>query len=538
MSQPWWSDAVFYQIYPRSFFDASGDGVGDLRGVISKLDYIAELGVTALWLSPFYPSPQVDAGYDVSDYCDVDPLFGSLDDFKELLNAAHARNIRVTIDIVPNHCSNLHPWFQAAVAAGRGSAERARFHFVDGRGENGELPPTNWTSVFGGPSWTRVSEPEGTPGQWYYHLFAAEQPDFNWDNPEVLQEFIRVFRFWLDLGVDGFRIDVSDALIKDTNWRDTDGGWPIIPKDDSSGVHEIYRALRRVMDEYDGDRMAVIETGADDHTVALFLRPDEMHLAFNFSFVKAQWRADSFRQAIDNALAANALVGAHTTWVTDNHDTPRSVSRYSSDVSLDGIYIPAVSSDQASVTEQGKQRVTALASLLLSLPGAAYIYNGQELGLPNVDDLPEEVLQDPLFARTQGEIRGRDGCRIPMPWDQSLNCGFSAAATTWLPIPPTYSQYSVSTQSSMSDSMLMNYKTLLALRSQYPAMRRGTVEWVETQENCLDIRRAYEGSETMRCLVNFNNSAVAAPTVTPLWSSTAIVDGQLAGNSAVLWLEN
>jgi len=428
----WWRTAVFYQIYPRSFADSNGDGLGDLAGVTAHLDYVASLGVDAIWLSPFMLSPQVDHGYDVADYRSVDPLFGTLADFDELVAAAHRAGIKVTIDIVPNHTSDQHEWFRAAVAAGRGSAERSRYLFRDGRGPNGDLPPNNWRSVFGGPSWTRVREPDGSSGQWYYHLFAPEQPDLNWRNPEVLAEFEDIFRFWLDRGVDGFRIDVSDALIKDDAFPDTDDGSPIIPKDDASGVHEIYRSLRRVMDEYPGDRMAVVETGAPDDVVALFVRPDEMHLAFSFRFVHASWSAQQIRTAIDASLTAAQRVAAPTTWVTDNHDTIRSVSRYGRETTTSGAYVPGSMAhiDGAQVDlDLGTRRARAMALLLLALPGAAYIYNGQELGLPNVDDLPDSALQDPIWERSGHSERGRDGCRIPLPWSgPAAPYGFSAVA--------------------------------------------------------------------------------------------------------------
>ena len=411
----WWRKAVVYQIYPRSFADGDGDGTGDLKGITQRMGHLAELGVDALWLGPFFKSPQVDHGYDVADYRAVDPLFGTLQDFDDLVAAARAHGIRVTIDFVPNHTSEQHAWFQAAVAAGPGSPERERYLFLDGKGPGGEQPPNNWGSVFGGPSWTRVPD-----GQWYYHLFAKEQPDLNWRNPEVLAEFLDVLKFWLDRGVDGFRIDVSDALIKDVDFPDTPNGEPVIPKDDSSGVHDIYRAFRRLFDAYDHDPMAVIETGAPDDVVALFLRPDEMQLAFNFRFVKAGWKADRLRQAVDASMAANAEVGAPTTWVIDNHDTPRSVTRYGSTVELAGEYVPGTmnTGPEGEVDiALGLRRSRAMALLLLALPGSAYLYNGQELGLENIDDLPDEVLQDPIWERSGHTNRGRDGCRIPLPWE-------------------------------------------------------------------------------------------------------------------------
>ncbi len=503
-TQEWWREAVFYQVYPRSFADSNGDGMGDLPGVMSRLDYLKDLGVDALWLSPFFPSPQVDAGYDVADYCDVDPLFGTLKDFDELLAAAHQRNIKITIDVVPNHCSDQHVWFQQAIAAGRGSEERQRFHFREGRGENGELPPSNWTSAFGGPSWTRVTEPDGSAGQWYYHLFAPEQPDFNWEHPDVLKEFERVFRFWLDRGVDGFRIDVSDALIKDTSFADTDGRYPLIPKEDGSAVHDIYRHLRSVMNEYSGDRMAVVETGASDDIVALFIRPDEMHLAFNFRFLKSPWGAEIFAHAITESIAANAEVKATTTWVIDNHDNLRSATRFALQGELQGHYVPTLVGGGVSADEDlGQKRARALAVLLLSLPGATYIYNGQELGLPNVNDLPDEVLQDPIFFRTQGVNRGRDGCRIPMPWQgTSSPYGFSSTPHTWLPMPGDWSRFTVENQLHNEESSLHLYRQLISLRKKHSALRHGTVAVLGWAQEVLKVRVS-DDSQTFEVWMNF-----------------------------------
>ena len=508
----WWREAIFYQVYPRSFADSNGDGVGDLRGVTAKLDYLADLGIDALWLSPFFPSPQVDAGYDVSDYCDVDPLFGTLADFDELLAAAHERNIKVTIDIVPNHCSNQHPWFQEALRSSKGSDARSRFHFVDGRGENGELPPSNWTSAFGGPAWTRVTQPDGTAGQWYFHLFAPEQPDFNWEHPDVKNEFERIFRFWLDRGVDGFRIDVSDALIKDTAFPDTEQGWPVIPKDADSKVHDIYRHLRQVMNEYPGDRMAVVETGAPDDVVALFIRPDEMHLAFNFRFLKSPWGAEIFGRAIDESLAANQAVSATTTWVTDNHDNLRSSTRYALQGELQGHYVPTlVGGGVVADAELGQKRARALAVLLLSLPGATYIYNGQELGLPNVNDLPDGVLQDPIFFRTEGENRGRDGCRIPMPWHgTTAPYGFSTTADTWLPMPSDWAHFAVEWQTKEQQSMLNFYRTMISLRKSHSALRQGQVSVLGWQDDVLKV--TIKNSESQFVLwMNFGSKDVSLP---------------------------
>ena len=534
----WWRDAVIYQIYPRSFADGNGDGMGDLAGITAHMGYLAELGVDALWLSPCFTSPQVDHGYDIADYRDIDPLFGSLADMDELIAAAHDHGIRVTLDFVPNHTSDQHPWFRAALAAGRGSPERDRYLFRDGRGPGGGEPPNNWKSVFGGPSWTRVTEADGSPGQWYYHLFAAEQPDLNWRDPDVLEEFAGILRFWMDRGADGFRIDVSDALIKDEAFPDTATGDPIIPKDDASPVHGIYREFRRVMDAYPGDRMAVIETGAPDDIVSLFIRPDEMHLAFNFRFVHAGFDGPALRRAIDSSLAANAEVGAPTTWVTDNHDTPRSVSRLGRNEQLTGAYVPGTMA--AGIVESvdlglGTRRSRALALVLLALPGAAYVYNGQELGLPNVDDLPDGVLQDPIWERSGHTVRGRDGCRVPMPWTTGPNLGFTTPeATPWLPIPPEWDSLSVAAQRASADSMLSLYRDALALRRDSDGLGRGELCWVSPADEAEDVLvfDMVGADDVVRVVLNLSGAALDLPDGELLLASEPVVSRQLPGIAA------
>jgi alpha-glucosidase len=489
----WWRDAVVYQVYPRSFADGDGDGTGDLAGLLQRLDHVAELGADALWLSPFYPSPQVDGGYDVADSCGVDPLFGTIADLDAVLARAHSLGMRVTVDVVPNHTSDQHPWFTAAVAAGPGSPERRRYLFADGRGDGGQLPPNGWRSVFGGSSWTRVTEPDGSPGQWYYHLFAPEQPDLNWRDPQVVGEFHAILRFWLDRGVDGFRVDVADALMKHPGWPDTPDGSPVIGKDEASGVHDVYRGWRAVLDEYPGDRVAVIETGAPDEVVAQFLRPDELHLAFGFRFLHAGWSAAALRDAVDATLRSAAAVGAPATWVTDNHDSPRSVTRYARAAGLTGAYVPgrgAGPSSGAADPARGSRRARAAALLQLALPGAVYLYNGQELGLPNVDDLPDEVLQDPVLARSGGAERGRDGCRIPLPWSGDRPpFGFSPdGVATWLPQPPSWAGLTVERQAADPDSVLNLYRRALRLRRAEPALGAGALSWLESDAHCLLLR--------------------------------------------------
>src|SRR5690242_10081808 len=398
----WWRDAVIYQIYPRSFADANGDGIGDLPGIRSRLPYLRDLGVDAVWLSPFYLSPQADAGYDVADYRTVDPIFGSVGDARGLVADAHDLGLRVIVDLVPNHSSDQHEWFKQALAEGPGSALRGRYHFRDGRGPAGELPPNDWPSIFGGPAWTRVAD-----GQWYLHLFAPEQPDFNWEHPAVADEFRTILRFWLDLGVDGFRIDVAHGLVKEkglpdigetTSWHLLDVGES--PCFDRAGVHDIYRSWRTILDEYPGERIAVAEAWAPTLArVADYIRPDELHQAFNFSYMSTAWQAEAQREVIDASLAAMDAVGAPTTWTLSNHDVVRHTTRLMQDIEGEVAGRRAVEVDPVA----GLRRARAASLLLLALPGSAYLYQGEELGLPEVLDLPPEVRQDPAFHRGDGQ---------------------------------------------------------------------------------------------------------------------------------------
>ncbi|MFJ6948853.1 alpha-amylase family glycosyl hydrolase, partial [Streptomyces wuyuanensis] len=373
----WWRSAVIYQVYVRSFADGDGDGIGDLRGIRDRLPHLAGLGVDAVWLTPFYASPQADGGYDVSDYRAVDPLFGALDDADDLVREAHRLGLRVIVDIVPNHTSDQHAWFRAALAGG---PERAYYHFRPGKGADGELPPNDWESVFGGPAWTRTADPDGTPGDWYLHLFAPEQPDLDWEHPAVREEFDAVLRFWLDLGVDGFRIDVAHGMVKADGLPDIGAreqakmiGAQVLPFFDQDGVHEIHRSWRRLLDGYGGERIGVAEAWAPSpERLALYVRPDELHQAFNFQFLRCPWDPERMREVAEASLAATASVGAPTTWVLSNHDVPRHTTRYGGG-------------------RVGLRRARAAALLMLALPGSAYVYQGEELGLPEVLDLPDEV---------------------------------------------------------------------------------------------------------------------------------------------------
>ena len=471
----WWRSAVIYQIYPRSFADADGDGVGDLPGITSRLGHLAELGVDAVWLSPFYVSPQADAGYDVADYRDVDPVFGELSDADALLARAHELGIRVIVDLVPNHTSDEHPWFRAALAAGPGSPERARYIFRDGRGPDGSLPPNDWRSVFGGDAWTRVIETDGRPGQRYLHLFDTKQPDLDWTCGDVWAEMEDVLRFWLDRGVDGFRVDVAHGLVKAPGLPDWDHDQEMIeganadgerpPMWDQDGVHDVYRSWRKVLDGYDGDRMLVAEAWvAPADRLARYVRPDEMHQAFNFDFLVAPWRAADLRRVVTDSLAEMGSVGAPTTWVLSNHDVVRHASRLGLPVGTPRPHGIAAQDPQPDA-ELGLRRARAATLLMLALPGSAYLYQGEELGLPDHTTMPHDVRQDPAFHRTGGEEIGRDGCRVPLPWQHDAPAyGFSPTGRSWLPQPPEFAGYALDRQRGVPGSTYEMYRAALRLR--------------------------------------------------------------------------
>ena len=519
-SEPWWRTAVFYQVYPKSFADGNGDGVGDLIGLRDRLDYLQQLGVDALWLSPFYTSPGADGGYDVANPTDVDPVYGTIADFDALVAAAHARGIRVTIDIVPNHFSDQHPWFQEALAAEPSSRERARFIFRDGQGPRGELPPNNWPSVFGGPAWTRVPD-----GQWYLHLFAAEQPDLDWSNPEVAAEFERILRFWLDRGTDGFRVDVAHGMAKATGLpdiaastlakiNDADHMRPSDdPRWDQDEVHEYLRAFRRVLDSYPGDRMAVGEVWASGgHRLARYVRPDELHLAFSFQLVQVNWSAKEFRAAIDDAMQTMPAVGAPCAWVLSNHDIDRHVSRFGGGA-------------------VGTARGRAAALLQLSLPGAVYLYNGDELGLPNVDDLPDSALRDPAWERSGHTVRGRDSERVPLPWEgDTPPFGFSSGPATWLPLPASWRPLTVARQLDEVDSTLSLYRRALDYRAKSATLHGDGFGWIGSPDDTLAFRRG----DDFVVAVNFGTvPAPMPPGQVVLASGPLDDDGVLPANTAV-----
>jgi alpha-glucosidase len=503
----WWRSAVIYQVYVRSFADSDGDGIGDLRGIRERLPYLADLGADAVWLTPFYASPQADGGYDVADYRAVDPLFGDLSDADDLVRTAHELGLRVIVDIVPNHTSDQHEWFRAALAEGAGAVSRDRYHFRPGKGPNGELPPNDWESVFGGPAWTRTTEPDGTPGEWYLHLFAPEQPDLNWDNAEVREEFESILRFWLDLGVDGFRIDVAHGMVKADGLPDIGHkeqakliGAQVLPFFDQDGVHEIHRAWRRLLDSYEGDRIGVAEAWApNSQRLALYVRPDELHQAFNFHFLNCPWDATAIRGVIEESLAATASVGAPTTWVLSNHDVIRHTTRYGGG-------------------EAGLRRARAAALLMLALPGSTYIYQGEELGLPEVVDLPDAARQDPAFFRGDGQDGTRDGCRVPIPWSgDKAPYGFGPGGS-WLPQPEVWRELSVEAQTGDPRSTLELYRSALALRRRLPGLGDGPMAWLDAPEGVLAISRP-----GFVCMLNTLPRDVALPVPgRPVLSTSAL----------------
>ncbi|GAB3435701.1 glycoside hydrolase family 13 protein [Actinophytocola sediminis] len=509
----WWRGAVFYQVYVRSFADSDGDGVGDLEGIRARLGYLELLGVDALWLTPFFRSPMADHGYDVADPRDVDPLFGDLDAFDRLIADAHQHGIRVTVDLVPNHTSDQHPWFGEALRGAPYGPERDRYIFRDGAGDQ---PPNNWLSVFGGPAWTRV-----TDGQWYLHLFDPAQPDLNWDNGEVREDLEHTLRFWLDRGVDGFRIDVAHGMAKPAGLPDMDlraagvlGPSPYFdPRFDDDGVHDIHRMIRKVLDGYP-NAMAVGEVWVtDNERLARYLRPDELHLGFNFRLVLTEFDAAQVRTTIEESLSAAATAGAPPTWTLSNHDVWREVSRYGGG-------------------EVGTARARAMALVELALPGVVYVYNGAELGLPNVD-LPDWALQDPKWVRSGHTDRGRDLCRVPLPWEgDTAPFGFSTEAQTWLPMPAEWASLTVERQLEDADSTLSLYRQALELRNTHAGFAGETLEWYGAPEGCFAYRRKGGG---LICALNTSAAVVPLPPGEVLLSSGPLADGSLPPDTAA-WL--
>ncbi len=557
--QSWWRHAVTYQIYPRSFADSNDDGTGDVRGMIEKLPHLKSLGVDALWVSPWYPSPLWDGGYDVADYCDINPEFGTLADADEFVAAAHDLGIRVLIDLVPNHCSIDHPIFQKAIASRPGSPERDMFVFADGTGDDGHGLPTNWGALFGGSMWQWAPNPDGEvidgrDGQYFLHMFAPEQPDWNWRNPAVAELFDDVLRFWFDRGVDGFRIDVADSLFKNEQWADTpidpttgDGSWQKVPGSpfwDQPELETIQRRWRAIADSYAdtdlGARMFVSEAYLPLDRLVDYVSPGRLNTSFGFEFLESEWSADSLRIVIDQTIAAHTSVGAPTTWVLENHDVLRVATRYGKKVSgrhfgtgheeEDGHWQEKLS-DLATDVPLGRRRARAAAALMFALPGGAYVYQGQELGLEEVEDLPEEALQDPTWVRSNHTVRGRDGCRVPLPWSgEASPLGFGETATPWLPQPEAWVELTAEKQEGQADSTLNLFRRLLSLRHEMAALGDGELIWDETAPQVLSFTR----EPGFRCVVNFSAEPIALDGEV-LVSSEALADGNLPTDAAA-WL--
>ncbi|OZM80134.1 alpha-amylase family glycosyl hydrolase [Pseudonocardia sp. MH-G8] len=531
----WWRQAVVYQIYPRSFADANGDGIGDLRGITSRVEYLRELGVDAVWLSPFYPSALADGGYDVDDYRDVDPKIGTLAEFDEMVAALKAARIKLVVDIVPNHTSDRHAWFPEALAAAPGSPERDRYVFRRGEGPNGERPPSDWTANFGGPAWEPVGD-----GQWYLHMFAPEQPDLNWENPEVRADFLKTLRFWADRGVDGFRVDVAHGLAKDLT--------PPLPSQaeldaenlpdgmhrfqDRDEVHEIYKEWREVFDSYDPPRTAVAEAWVDSAPRrARYASPEGLGQAFNFDLLLAAWDAAEFREVIEENLALSRTSGASSTWVFSNHDVVRHATRYALPAGTDlKAWLRTDGTDPKPDVERGLRRARAATLLALALPGSTYVYQGEELGLPEVADLPPEVLQDPTWVRSGGTRKGRDGCRVPLPWTTNgPSLGFGPGSAH-LPQPARFAELSVEHQRADDTSTLAFYTRALAERRRLQTAE--SLEWA--QDAPADVV-AFTRPGGWTSITNFGTDPVPLPAGRVVVSSAPLPDGQLPADTTA-WL--
>ncbi|SDU62040.1 glycoside hydrolase family 13 protein [Jiangella alkaliphila] len=533
----WWRSAVIYQVYVRSFADGNGDGTGDLAGVRARLRYLADLGVDALWFSPWYPSPMADGGYDVADYRDIDPAYGTLRQAEELIAEARELGLRTIVDIVPNHVSDQHTWFQAALDAPPGSPARQRFWFRPGRGADGAEPPNDWSSIFGGSAWTRTKNADGTPGEWYLHLFAPEQPDLNWTHPLVWHEHEQILRFWFDRGAAGVRVDSAGLLAKHADLPDLDldhaPGQHV--HTDRDEVHDIYRSWRRLADSYPEPRALIGEIWLPDlERLARYLRPGELHTVFNFDFLACPWEPDRLRASIEQSLHLHEEVGAPATWVLSNHDVTRPVTRYGrADTSF---AFETKRAGTASDLILGKRRARAAALLMLALPGSAYVYQGEELGLPEVEDIDPDRIQDPMHFRSGGVDPGRDGSRVPVPWSGTAPpYGFSpddATGEPWLPQPATWADLTVEAQQADPASTLRLYRDALRVRKAAPALGDGTLTWLDTPADVLAFRRG----DDVACVVNLSADPVDLPAHEEvLLASADLEDGRLDSDAAV-WL--
>ena len=508
LDKNWWRQAVIYQIYPRSFKDSNGDGIGDLKGITSKIDYLSSLNVDAVWLSPFYPSALADGGYDVDDYRDVDPKLGSLADFDEMLSKLHEVGIRVFVDIVPNHSSNRHEWFKEAIAAEPGSAARNRYIFRDGKGANGELPPTNWPSHFAPSAWTHESAMGGKYNQWYCHLFAPEQPDFNWDNREIEDDFLKTLKFWADRGVDGFRIDVAHALKKDLSepLKDQDRYPDLVNRKvgdnilfDRDEVHEIYKEWRQLFNQYDPPRVAVAEAYVPADRLALYASAEELGQAFNFELLNANFNAHEFKNVIDRGITQAKALGSSSTWCLNNHDQMRPATKYGLLPTVDQIrWKNSAGKTSPLDAKLGVRSAIAASMLIMALPGCTYIYQGEELGLHEVLGIPEDQIQDPQFLRNHKVDVGRDGCRVPLPWSSTGSSFGFGEGGSHLPQPEWFANNSVEVESKDPASPLSIFRKALELRKGLVTTEE--MQWHETGDaNVLHFSRP----NGWHCITNF-----------------------------------
>lgn len=511
VDEDWWRQAAIYQIYPRSFKDSNGDGLGDIKGITSKIDYLNSLNIDAIWLSPFYPSALADGGYDVDDYRDVDPKLGTLADFDEMLGKLHEVGIRVFVDIVPNHSSNRHRWFQEAITAEPGSAARNRYIFRDGKGAHGELPPTNWISHFAPSAWSHESTQGGKHNQWYCHLFAPEQPDFNWDNEEVEADFLTTLKFWADRGVDGFRIDVAHMMKKDLSEPLKDvpepqnldsrrpGNEVLFDRDD---VHEVFKKWRALFNQYNPPRVAVAEAWAKPENIYKYASSSELGQAFNFDLLLADFDATTYREIVTRNLETATQYGSSSTWVFSNHDQVRPATRYGVPIGTDIVKLKNSNGTSAPIdVMRGINASIAAQMFALALPGCTYIYQGEELGLPEGLEIPEADIQDPQFLRNNKIDKGRDGCRIPLPWEKhGTSFGFGSAHSH-LPQPEYFGHYSVEAQSGEARAPLEIFRRALSLRRTLLAPE--VLTWHET--NNPDVLH-FSRPNGWHCITNFGHS--------------------------------
>jgi alpha-glucosidase len=556
-SENWWRQAAIYQIYPRSFKDSNADGIGDIKGITSKIDYLKSLSLDAVWLSPFYPSELADGGYDVADYRNVDPRLGTLKDFDKMLKALHKADISVFVDIVPNHSSNMHPWFQEALKSEPGSLARNRYIFRDGRGKNGEIAPSDEISHFAPSAWTRTTNSDGTPGQWYMHLFAPEQPDFNWDNREVQLDFLKTLRFWADRGVDGFRVDVAHAMKKDFKrlhiakksmnaFNIAQDGTDILF--DRNETHEIFREWRKVFNEYNPPRVAVAEAYVQAKRRMLYARPDELGQAFNFDLLGEDFDARRFKKVISDNIRLAKSEGSSSTWVLDNHDRVRHATRYGLPKKTNFIQWLLTDGKSAKLDRAlGLARANAATMMLLALPGCTYIYQGEELGLFEVEDIPQKDLQDPMWLRNvvpqmvKGKVsglalihtdKGRDGCRVPLPWDSTKPSFGFGQEKSHLPQPQWFANHAVDKQDGIEGSTLSLYRDALALRKKLQTSEE--LEWISTTSTEVIHFVRPNG---WQCIMNFNAKSYKLPAGKVVLSSAPIVGGKIGANTTV-WLSD